>query len=114
VQKRDQNCVPASYFVYTYNNKKYVLNVPEDSMETIAGLAEKEAYDQLGQYHDKYKSKADEKFPPSRADIEWALTMGQLLLLRGWISTPRPAPPSTLKRREVRRTLRFLIKGSIF
>jgi hypothetical protein len=47
LQEREEKCVPPSIFVYTHNNTRHVIDVPEGSVEKIAELAGMGAYDEL-------------------------------------------------------------------
>ena len=47
LEGREENCVPASVFVFTHNGETTVLNVPEGSVEQVADLAAKYDFDGL-------------------------------------------------------------------
>jgi hypothetical protein len=63
LQEREENCVEPTVFVYTHDDTRYVLNVPEGSVGTVVNLVEKGAFDELKTLSEGWSCKPDKHFP---------------------------------------------------
>ena len=62
-ETREENCIPASVFVFNHDGNTTTLNVPEGSVGQVVDLAAKEDYEGLKTLSKDWPCKP-EKFPP--------------------------------------------------
>ena len=64
LEAREENCVPASVFVFTHNGETTVLNVPETSVGQVVDLAAKDDFDGLKTLGNDWSCKTENPPPP--------------------------------------------------